>query len=58
MDGFLFVVYCFSVFFCFRILWGNFTGLGHFLLIMFLTFCPIVNTLTLVIGFCAALFKK
>ena len=58
MDEFWFIVYCISVLFCFKILWGNFSGLGHFLLVVFLTFCPIINTLTLIVGFGAAIFKK
>ena len=58
MDGFLFVVYCLSVLLCFRILWNGFSDLGHFLLVVFLTFCPIVNTLTIIIGIGTAIFKK
>ena len=58
MDEFLFIVYCLSVLLCFRIIWGNFTGLGHLLLVIFLTFCPIINTLILIVGFTAAIFKN
>lgn len=58
MEGFLFIVYCFSVLMCFRIIWKGFTSLGHFLLVFFLIFCPIVNTLTLIVGFTAAIFNK
>ena len=37
---------------------GKDLPVGHFLLVLFLTFCPIVNTLTLIVGFTAAIFNK